>query len=226
MRNFDYLQDIDALRDLYRFCSAAEETQKTDYDTCAINCRKALEWLVKAIYTLKHIEVSDKDRLYELMTGYPFVQFIDDDRLMMAAHYVRKVGNKGAHTGGVKGSEAYFCLLNIYNLVGGVLLKLKVLDTLAPFNRDLIPDKAEQPVIAPVEVPAPAPAFVETVDTEAVKHPAPIDIGTDYSEAQTRKFFIDLMLNEAGWDVLDKEGAIVPSKAGIEIEVSGMPNQS
>lgn len=226
MRNFDYLQDIDALRDLYRFCSAAEETQKTDYDTCSINCRKALEWLVKAIYTLKHIEVSDKDRLYELMTGDPFVQFIDDDRLMMAAHYVRKVGNKGAHTGGVKGSEAYFCLLNIYNLVGGVLLKLRVLETLAPFNKDLIPDKAQQPVIAPIDVPAPAPAFVENVAADAVNHPAPIDLGTDYSEAQTRKFFIDLMLNEAGWDVLDKEGAIVPRKAGIEIEVSGMPNQS
>ena len=103
MRNFDYLQDINALRDLYRFCSAAEETQKTDYDTCAINCRKALEWLVKAIYTLKHIEVSDRDTVYELMTSEPFVQFIDDDRLMMAAHYVRKVGNKAAHTGNVKG---------------------------------------------------------------------------------------------------------------------------
>ena len=184
MRNFDYLQDIDALRDLYRFCSAAEETQKTDCDTCAINCRKALEWLVKAIYTLKHIEVSDKDRLYELMTGDPFVQFIDDERLMMAAHYVRKVGNKGAHTGGVKGSEAYFCLLNIYNLVGGVLLKLKVLETLAPFNKDLIPDKAQQPVIAPVDVPAPAPAFVENVAADAVNHPAPIDLGTDYSESR------------------------------------------
>ena len=226
MKNFDYLQDIDALRDLYRFCSAAEETQKTDYDTCAINCRKALEWLVKAIYTLKHIEVSDRDSLYELMTGDPFVQFIDDDRLMMAAHYVRKVGNKAAHTGNVKGGEAYFCLLNTYNLVGGVLLKLKVLNTLAPFNKDLIPDKAQQPVIAPVDVPAPATAFVENVAADAVNHPAPIDLGMDYSEAQTRKFFIDLMLNEAGWDVLDKEGAIVPSKAGIEIEVSGMPNQS
>ena len=226
MRNFDYLQDIDALRDLYRFCSAAEETQKTDHDNCAINCRKALEWLVRAIYTLKHIEISDKDTLYELMTSEPFVQFIDDDRLIMAAHYVRKVGNKAAHTGDVKGSEAYFSLLNIYNLVGGVLLKLKVLTTLAPFDKELIPDKAEQSVIAPVDVPAPTPVFVENVAADAINHPAPIDLGTDYSEAQTRKFFIDLMLEEAGWEVLDKENAVVPSKAGIEIEVSGMPNQS
>ena len=226
MRNFDYLQDIDALRDLYRFCSAAEETQKTDYDTCALNCRKALEWMVKAIYTLKRIEINDRDSLYELMTSEPFVQFIDDDRLLMAAHYVRKVGNKAAHTGDVRGGEAFFSLLNTYNLVAGILLKLKFFDKIAPFNRDLVPDKAERPVIAPVDVPVPAQAFVETVDEDAIKHPAPMDLAMDYSEAQTRKFFIDLMLEEAGWEVLDREGSIVPSKAGIEIEVSGMPNRT
>ncbi len=44
------------------------------------------------------------------------------------------------------------------------------------------------------------------------------------SEAETRKYFIDIMLQEAGWEVLDKKGAIVPSKACIETEVQGMPN--
>ena len=224
MRNFDYLKGIDALKDLYRFCSAAEETQKANYEMSALNSRKALEWVVKAIYKLKHIEISDRDSLYELMTGEPFVEFIDDDRLMMAAHYIRKVGNRAAHDSGVKGSEAYFCLLNLYNLVGGVLLKLRVLDTLAPFNRDLIPDRPESPPITPADVPAPASAFVSSVDEEAVKKPATIEVPGDYSEAQTRKFFIDLMLNEAGWDVLDVEGAKMPSKAGIEIKVLGMPN--
>ena len=224
MRNFDYLKGIDALKDLYRFCSAAEEMQKANYEMSALNARKALEWVVKAIYKLKHIEISDRDSLYELMTGEPFTGFIDDDRLMMAAHYVRKVGNRAAHSSEVKGSEAYFCLLNLYNLVGGVLLKLRVLETLAPFNRDLIPDKPETAPITPAEVPAPAPAFVSSVDEEAVRKPATIDVPGDYSEAQTRKFFIDLMLNEAGWDVLDVKGAKMPSKAGIEIKVQGMPN--
>lgn len=224
MRNFDYLKGIYALKDLYRFCSAAEEMQKANYEMSALNARKALEWVVKAIYKLKHIEISDRDSLYELMTGEPFTGFIDDDRLMMAAHYIRKVGNRAAHSSEVKGSEAYFCLLNLYNLVGGVLLKLRVLETLAPFNRDLVPDKPETAPITPAEVPTPAPAFVSSVDEEAVRKPATIEVPGDYSEAQTRKFFIDLMLNEAGWDVLDVEGAKMPSKAGIEIKVLGMPN--
>lgn len=45
------------------------------------------------------------------------------------------------------------------------------------------------------------------------------------SEAATRRLYINLYLNEAGWDVLDTKNVISPSKAGIEIEVQGMPNQ-
>ena len=55
MKNFDYLKDIEPLKDLYGFCSAAEDTQQTNYDVCALNGRRALEWIVKAIYTLKGI---------------------------------------------------------------------------------------------------------------------------------------------------------------------------
>ena len=134
MTNFDYLREIEPLHDLYTFCQGAETTMESDYDTCALHCRRGLEWLVKAIYTLKHADIGARSSLYELMSGAPFVEFLDDDRLMSAAHYIRKVGNAAAHHGGVKGSQAFFCLLNLYNLVGGTLLKLRVVETLAPFN--------------------------------------------------------------------------------------------
>lgn len=44
------------------------------------------------------------------------------------------------------------------------------------------------------------------------------------SEAATRRLYVDLYLKEAGWDVLDRENVAQPGKAGIEIEVQGMPN--
>ena len=58
------------------------------------------------------------------------------------------------------------------------------------------------------------------------------ETGTEYayhkppymSETATRKLYVDLYLKEAGWDVLDKENVVQPGKAGIEIEVQGMPN--
>lgn len=227
MKNFDYLQDIEALKDLYGFCSAAEDTQQTNYDVCALNGRRALEWIVKAIYTLKGIELDKRTSLLEMMSSEPFTQFIgDDDKLMMAAHYVRKIGNKAAHDGGVKGGEAYFTLLNIYNVVGGILLKLGVITSLAPFRKDLIPKSPSLTVVPTNTVPTATVQFIESVPKEAVEAPQDVSDKIDYSEAETRKLFIDLLLEEAKWEVLDKEGAIVPSKACIEIEVTGMPNSA
>ncbi|MCQ2256707.1 MAG: DEAD/DEAH box helicase family protein [Bacteroidaceae bacterium] len=227
MKNFSYLQDIPELATLYKFCDEAECSHNTNADVCALNCRRALEWIIRAIYAMKHIHVDSKDSLYTLMSSEPFTEFLDDSRQMMAAHFVRKVGNKAAHTGGVKGGESFFCLLNLYNLVGGVLLKLGVLKNLAPFDKALIPQKGGMYVI-PEETPmmvaeGPTPALPEREGESAMQLPKEMDKALDYTEAETRKLFIDLMLEEAGWDVQSVEGALVPSKACIEVEVNGMP---
>lgn len=225
MKNFDYLQQIAVLRDLYNFCNSAEEILYADHDSCGWNCRKALEWLVRAVYKLKHQPVGERDNLYTLSTGKPFAELIaDDEKLMMAVHYIRKVGNVAVHQGGITQREAYFCLLNTYNVVGGVLLRLGVLETLAPFDKDLVPTKP-QPLIATSDiVPEATKEFVASVPEEHVNKPVKVETPKDYSEAETRRVFIDLMLKEAGWEVLNKENAPMACKAGIEIYVEGMPN--
>ena len=224
MKNFDYLKQIAALQDLYQFCNAAEEVQQSDYDSCGWNCRKALEWIVRAIYKLKHVPVGERDNLYTLSTGKPFTELIDDDdKLMMACHYIRKVGNVAVHTGGIKEREAYYTLLNTYNLVGGVLLRLGVLKSLAPFNKDLIPKKPS-PFVSPTNVPEASKAFVASVPEANIKNPVKAEMPKDYTEAETRRMFIDLLLREAGWEVLAVENAPMACKAGIEIYVEGMPN--
>ena len=206
MRNFDYLKQIPALSDLYNFCHAAEEMQLSDYDSCGWNCRKALEWTVRAVYKLKHQPVGERDNLYTLSTGKPFTELIaDDDKLMMAVHYIRKVGNVAVHQGGITQREAYFCLLNTYNVVGGVLLSLGVLETLAPFSKDLIPAKPQPHVATSDTVPEAPKTFVDAVPEENVKKPVKAEMPEDISEAETRKEFIDLMLREAGWKVVEVE---------------------
>ena len=225
MRNFDYLKQIPALSDLYNFCHAAEEMQLSDYDSCGWNCRKALEWTVRAVYKLKHQPVGERDNLYTLSTGKPFTELIaDDDKLMMAVHYIRKVGNVAVHQGGITQREAYFCLLNTYNVVGGVLLSLGVLETLAPFRKDLIPAKPQPHVATSDTVPEAPKTFVDAVPEENVKKPVKAEMPEDISEAETRKEFIDLMLREAGWNVVEVENSPMACMAGIEIYVEGMPN--
>ena len=46
------------------------------------------------------------------------------------------------------------------------------------------------------------------------------------SEAETRRLYIDIMLAEAGWEVLEQKGALLAGKACIEVELPGMPNNS
>lgn len=226
MRNFDYIKDL-GLNDLYRFCSAAEENQWSSPDFSAINARKALEYIVRALYFMKNIEVSEKTSLFELVDGEPFKAFINDDKVMMAVHYVRKVGNLGAHTGNVTKKESFFALLNIYNVVGAILLKLKVVEEVKPFDKNLIPKEAGNPGIVPNKVVVnETDTIIAAADKDAVEDKAPVEeISSDISEAETRKLFIDLMLREAGWEVLSIEGAVQPLKACIEVEVHGMPNK-
>ena len=224
MRNFDYLQDL-GLTELHQFCAAAEELQVSNPDLSAISARKALEYVVRSLYVMKNIEIPERASLFELVDGEEFREFIGDDRVMMAVHYIRKVGNNGAHGMKVTKREAYFCLLNIYNVVAAILLKLTLIKEVVPFDDTLLPKIPQTPTLTPAKVTVtPQSTIVKTASREAVAGKTPVkEIPTDISEAETRKLYIDLMLKEAGWEVLSTEGAIQPSKACIEVEVHGMP---
>ena len=71
MRNFDYLQEL-GLTDLHRFCSSAEELQVSNPEFSAISARKALEYIVKALYLMKNVEIPERVSLFELVDGEVF----------------------------------------------------------------------------------------------------------------------------------------------------------
>lgn len=218
---------LTALSELYRLCDLTETRQYAEPDTSAINARKALEWLVKAIYKMKNAPIGEQARLIELTTADVFVDFINDPKLMKAVHWIRKVGNLAAHNGQITRSDSFFTVLNLYNLVGGVLLKLRAINSLAPFNKTLLPksdngydsydsyhsDSFLEEIASPETIAA-APKVKPAISWDGI------------SEAETRRRFIDLMLREAGWEVLDTEGDKAPARACIEIEVHGMPSGS
>ena len=228
MYNFDYLKDIPELAPLHGLCDLCEQRQYTDPDSAAINARKALEWLVKAIYRMKGVEPGERTGLFQLTTADVFTDFIADPELMKAVHWIRKVGNLAAHDGKVTRRDAFFTTLNLYNLVGGVLLKLRVIDTLVPFDESFLPTTRQpRPRIPVVRAEQTPESFAATVGTRHVASAPSIPVTLswgDISEAETRRRFIDLMLREAGWEVLEAEGEVVGGKACIEIEVDGMPN--
>lgn len=225
MRNFDYIQSL-GLTDLHRFCAATEENQVSDPETSAFNARRAMEYLVRALYQMKNIALGERTTLVEMLNREEFRSFIGDERVMMAAHYIRKVGNNAAHAVKVTRRESFFALLNLYNLVGAVLLKLRVVAEVKPFDASLVPNAVQRPVMVPTLVKVSEDdAMVQAANKEALESPTPVQqLPTDLSEAETRRMYIDLMLKEAGWQVLEVEGSIQPLRACIEVKVQGMPN--
>jgi type I restriction enzyme R subunit len=225
MKNFDYLQQCGMHR-LHCLCAAAEDNQVNNPELSAISARRALEYVVKSLYAMKGVQVPERASLFELVDGEPFRDFIGDNRVMMAVHYVRKVGNAAAHNDHVGKRESFFCLLNLYKVVAAVLLKLKVVENVAPLDKALIPDSKFAPILTDAKIVVnESDEFAAKANAKSLESPEPVrEIPSQMSEAETRKAFIDLMLREAHWDVLDTEGMVKRSAACIEVEVEGMPN--
>ena len=224
MRNFDYLKDNVDFETLYLFCNDAEINQLSDSNKSALSSRLALEYLVKSIYLIKQIEFNEKASLFELVDGEDFKAFVGDDKLMMALHYIRKAGNNAAHTANVTKKESFFCLLNLHAFVGAVLSKLDVIDSYPLFNKEFLNSKADVHIAPPAKA-EPDEKIIRKYEGKIDKKDTLIVMNPEYfTEAETRKFYIDQQLHEAGWEVLDSENSKVPCKAGIEIRVEGMPN--
>lgn len=229
MQNFDFLKDIPELKQLHRYCDSAERHQIDDPEISVINARRALEWMARAIYKMKGTEIGERWSLFQMVDADTFRDFIADERLMMAVHYIRKIGNAGAHDNHVSKRESFFTLLNLYNFVGAVLLKLRIINALDPFDKTLIPNTAITAPTTPVSAET-VEVFAETVEPERIESASSSDVYNglswgEISEAETRRLYIDLMLREAGWEVLDTNGDKQPGKACVEIEVSNMPNR-
>ena len=232
-RNFDFLKDSPDFADLYRYCNQAEEFQKNDPEISALQARRAMEYTVKAIYMLKGWEIGERTSLFELVDAEEFSSFIDDSKLMMALHYIRKAGNNAAHMGSISSGESFFTILNLHTFVSAVLVKLGVVANVPLFDRALL--DGNKPSSPKVEIAKATSKVLETPTKNFVKKYRPrIKKGDTLqaknpqylTETETRQLYIDQQLREAGWEVLTKKDAIVAGKACIEIQVDGMPNNS
>lgn len=141
MKNFDYLKQHDCLKSLHEMCDDAETFQKSKPRYSANSARTALEWVMRAIYQIEKLgDTTDMD-LFQMIDNYAFKEYLNDSEAMKRLHYIRKVGNKGSHMGeSVSQRESFFALLNLYEVVGGMLKRFHIITELAPFNKDLIPD--------------------------------------------------------------------------------------
>ena len=229
-KNFDYLKAMPEFTTLYNRCDQAETFCKSDPDKSAMGCRRSLEWTVELIYRLNHWEITPRMTLFEKVTDEKFVDFINSRDLIQKLHYVRSVGNRAAHAGGVSKTDCENAVVDIYYFIGDVLMLLGYIERYPKFDRALLPEKGEPAMVVitteettkQIEAAAKAAKPIEKPAAEVLVAHNPDNL----SEAETRKIYIDEMLREAGWEISEADNVVVSGKACVEIEVNGMPNPS
>ena len=227
MTNFDFLLSEPKFSSFSHVAEAAERMIPVDLDSCVINCRRAMEFAVKWMYSVDgSLVMPYDDSLYSLLCAEEFRDLVGSD-LLQRMHLIRKIGNITVHAGRkITKDQAELCLENLFIFLDFVAHCYGNRDAERHFDRALLWAPREE---APAQEETPAPELSALIEeNRALKEeltarrkeqqqtyvPRPLDL----SEYQTRKIYIDTMLAEAGW--------IEGRNWQNEVELYGMPNSA
>lgn len=232
MTNFDFLKQEPKFESFADVAISAEIILPIDYAASILNCRRAMEFAVKWMYSVdRSLIMPWDDKLVSLISTDEFRDIVDSD-LWKRMDFIRRMGNSAAHAGKkVKKEQAELCLENLYIFLDFVAYCYADEYTESVYNPELIPEEKIQTVDEETKIDQQklelkleqlmkenADLREElTIRREEQRHtyvPKPLDI----SEYKTRKIYIDSMLQEVGWI----EGVDWIN----EYEVLGMPNKS
>lgn len=227
MTNFDFLKSEPKFAAFADAAISAEKILNIDIAASVLNCRRAMEFAVKWMYSVdKDLEMPYDTTLVALMSTEEFRDVVGGD-LLFRMTYIRKRGNEAAHSGNkISLEQAKLCIENLYIFMDFVACCYceKYNEIITPFDKALLEAQGEDVHVKQNELDfekliAENKALKDELTARRAEQqqtyvPKPLDL----SEYKTRKIYIDTMLSEAGW---------VAGKNWInEVELSGMPNKS
>lgn len=228
MTNFDYLKNESQFSSFSEVAISSEKLLPIDREACVINCRRAMEFAVKWLYSVdSSLQKPYQDNLHSLMSTEEFHALVDRN-LWKRMDLIRKIGNRAAHAGAkVTFDEASLCLQNLFIFLDFIACCYSKNYKERQFDASMLKKEA-------LEASVPKNEFAD-VDLKALieenkalrgeltrrreaKQPAYVPKPLDISEYETRKIYIDTMLRDIGW---------IEGRDWLnEVEVDGMPNQS
>ncbi len=115
MTNFDFLKKEQKFSSLCRCGHICGKNTVDDYSASILNCRRAMEFAVKWMYSVDQSLIKPwDDKLVSLMSTDEFRGIVDAD-LFRRMEFIRKMGNNAAHAGKKATKEqALLCLENLY----------------------------------------------------------------------------------------------------------------
>ena len=228
MTNFDTFLSAPQFSSFAPVAVSAERILQIDPAACVLNCRRAMEFAVKWMYSVDEgLVMPYQDSLVSLMNAEDFRDIVGAD-IWRRMDFIRRIGNTAAHTGKkITEEQAALCLENLYVFLDFVAYCYAEHYTEGQFDRSLLTQPAEPPA-APVQEAPEVDLAALMAENAALKEqltarraeqqqtyvPKPLDL----SEYKTRKIYIDTMLTDAGWT----EGKDWLN----EVELPGMPNKS
>ena len=227
MTNFDFLKATPDFASFADVAISAEKILHIDVDSCVLNCRRAMEFAVKWMYSVdRELVMPYQDNLVSLMNDEKFRDIIGND-IWRRMEFIRQLGNNAAHGGKkVTQEQAELCLENLFVFLDCIAYFYAPEYTEQQFDKSLLALTVDEALAFVPEVDIDINKLIE--ENKALKDeltarraeqqqtyvPKPLDL----SEYKTRKIYIDFMLEDAGW---------VEGKDWLnEVELNGMPNKS
>lgn len=223
MTNFDFLTTEPQFAAFSDVAVSAEKILNIDAAAAVLNCRRAMEFAIKWMYSVdKDLKKPYDTTLVCLMNTDEFRAIIDND-LYERMDFIRKTGNIAAHRPqSISIGQAKLCIENLYYFMDFIACCYAEKYEAGQFDPSLL-----DTYHAPVSV-----SYTELNLDELIKEnkmlrdeltarraeqqPGYVPKPLELSEYETRKIYIDTMLNEVGWI----EGVNWEN----EVEMTGMPN--
>lgn len=227
MTNFDFLKSDPQFATFSDVAVSAEKILHIDISASVLNCRRAMEFAIKWMYSVdKDLDMPYDMTLSSLMGNEEFRDIVGED-LLFRMNYIRHRGNDAAHSGKkISKEQAELCIENLFYFLDFIACCYGKDYSEPQFDKALLSLTTEEALSFVTEqtidfdnLLAENRALKDELTARRAEQqqsyvPKPLDL----SEFKTRQIYIDTMLEEAGW---------VKGKNWIdEVPLSGMPNKA
>ena len=211
MTNFDFLKDDKKFSPFADTAIAAELIYPIDTASSVVNCRRAMEFAVKWMYTVDNgLKMPYQDQLITLINTDDFKDIVGKD-IFRRIDFLRQLGNIANHTPQkLTKDQARLALKNLHVFMDFIVHCYGDNYIQTSFNESLLNNQTDK-----ANIPKPALDFEKSYEKlraenqvlkekltrlRNLKVKTYVSSSLDMTEAETRKAYIDVMLNAAGWE--------------------------
>lgn len=216
LTNFDFLKTDPQFATFAETATHAERVLSISPAFSAIGCRATLEFAVKWLYSIDKSLTKPYDTHLTTLLGSKDFRDVLPAGLLPKINYIRKIGNNATQNpASVTVDQAVLALENLHSFLSFIVYCYGTNYTEPIFNKSLL--LTEKNLVTPATVPTPLLQVKPEIDFETlfnenfskreklnIQRVHQLKKGylvkpMNFTETQTRKAYIDVMLEDAGW---------------------------